>query len=175
MRPPSRQILSVEETFGRNGWHCERVEGRDVIRAVFSAHHTRIVLHAQSFTELNALSVVAESPCPCHPPQLHSVLELLAHANKQLNLGGFEYDIDRGQLVFRITNVFERELYDRDIVTSMIHCAIAELDRISPCALIVARTADDILEDLDLKRLLQRDDLVPPVPGAEFEDEEEEL
>ena len=30
MRPHSRQILVVEETFGRNGWHCELVEGRDV-------------------------------------------------------------------------------------------------------------------------------------------------
>ena len=34
MRPHSRQILTVEETFGSNGWHCELVEGRDVLRAV---------------------------------------------------------------------------------------------------------------------------------------------
>jgi hypothetical protein len=172
MRPPSRQILSVEETFGRNGWHCELVDGRDVIRAVFSAHHTRIVLHAQSFTELNALSVVAESPLSADGPHLATVLELLAHANKQLTLGGFELDLDRDQLIFRISNVFEREVYDKDIVTSMVHCAVAELDRITPCAAIVLRTPEDLLEDLELKRLLQRDDLMPPVPGEE-EDEED--
>ncbi|MEI7957208.1 MAG: hypothetical protein WCJ66_18750, partial [Verrucomicrobiota bacterium] len=30
MRPHSQQILSVEDAFGRNGWHCELVEGREV-------------------------------------------------------------------------------------------------------------------------------------------------
>ena len=64
MRPPSLQILSVETAFGNNGWHCELIEGKDVIRASFSAHHTRIQLHAQSYTPINALSVVGEAPLP---------------------------------------------------------------------------------------------------------------
>ena len=29
------------------------------------------------------------------------------------------------------------------------------------------RTPEDLLDDLDLKRLLQREDLIPPVPGDE--------
>src|SRR5512136_287509 len=62
MRPHSRQILTVEETFGANGWHCELVEGRDVLRAGFEAHHTRVDLIAQAYPQLNALSVVTESP-----------------------------------------------------------------------------------------------------------------
>jgi hypothetical protein len=97
-------------------------------------------------------------------------LELLARANKPLTLGGFEYDIDRGMLVFRVTNLFERERYDSDIISSMVHCAIAELDRIVPYVAIVRSTAEDLLPDLDLKRLLMREDVIPPVPG----DEEEE-
>jgi hypothetical protein len=98
------------------------------------------------------------------------VLELLARANKPLTLGGFEYDIDRGMLVFRVTNLFERERYDSDIISSMVHCAIAELDRIVPYVAIVRSTAEDLLPDLDIKRLLMREDVIPPVPG----DEEEE-
>ena len=93
--------------------------------------------------------------------------ELLARANKQLTLGGFEFDLDRNRLVFRITNLFEKEKYDADIVTSMVHCAIAELDRITPYASIVAQTPDDLLDDLDLERLLMREDVIPPVPGDE--------
>ena len=62
MRPHSQQILSVEEAFGRNGWHCELVEGREVIRAGFDAHHTRVDLVAQAYPQLNALSVVTETP-----------------------------------------------------------------------------------------------------------------
>ncbi len=170
MRPHSRQILTVEEAFGQNGWHCELVEGRDVLRAGFDAHHTRIDLIAQAYPQLNALTVVSESAMPLGGDHLHAVLELLARANKQLTLGGFEYDMDREFLVFRITNLFEREKYDFDIISSMVHCAIAELDRITPYAAIVRDTRADLLDDLDLVRLLMREDIIPPIPG----DEEEE-
>jgi hypothetical protein len=171
MRPHSRQILTVEETFGRNGWHCELVEGRDVLRAGFEAHHTRVDLIAQAHPQLNALVIVSESPMEFDDEHLPVLLELLAHANKQLTLGGFEYDIDRAMLVFRITNLFDREVFDADIVASMVHCAIAELDRIVPYAAIVRGTPADLLDDLDLKRLLMREDVIPPVPGEEEEEE----
>ncbi len=170
MRPHSRQILTVEEAFGQNGWHCELVEGRDVLRAGFDAHHTRVDLIAQAYPQLNALSIVSESPMPLDDEHRSPVLELLARANKQLTLGGFEYDMDREFLVFRITNLFERERFDADIISSMVHCAIAELDRIIPYAAIVRDTPGDLLDDLDLGRLLMREDIIPPVPG----DEEEE-
>ncbi|MCX8495159.1 MAG: YbjN domain-containing protein [Akkermansiaceae bacterium] len=170
MRPHSRQILTVEETFGQNGWHCELVEGRDVLRAGFDAHHTRVDLIAQAYPQLNALVIVSESPLRLDEEHLPPVLELLARANKQLTLGGFEYDLDREYLIFRITNLFEREKFDSDIISSMVHCAIAELDRITPYAAIVRDTPGDLLEDLDLGRLLMREDIIPPVPG----DEEEE-
>ena len=172
MRPHSQQILSVEEAFGRQGWHCELVDGREVIRAGFDAHHTRIDLVAQAYPSLNALSVVTESPLRLDAAHLPPLLELLARANKALTLGGFEYDLDRALLVFRITNLFEREKFDGDIISSMVHCAIAELDRITPYAAIVRNTPADLLEDLDLVRLLQREDVIPPVPGEDEEEEE---
>jgi len=170
MRHHSLQILSVEEAFGRQGWHCELIEGREVIRAGFDAHHTRVNLIAQAYPQLNALSIVSESALHLDEEHLHAVLELLARGNKQLTLGGFEYDLDREFLVFRITNLFEKEKYDSDIISSMVHCAIAELDRIIPYAAVVRDTPADLLEDMDLERLLMRQDLIPPVPG----DEEEE-
>lgn len=170
MRPHSRQILSVEECFGNNGWHCELVEGRDVLRASFDAHHTRVSLIAQAYPQLNALAVVGESSVPVGEGHMRAVLELLARANKQLTLGGFEYDMDREFLVFRITNLFERERYDSDIISSMVHCAIAELDRLTPYASVIIATPEDILDDLDIGRLLMREDLIPPVPGYEEEE-----
>lgn len=172
MRPHSRQILTVEETFGVQGWHCELVEGRDVLRAGFEAHHTRVDLIVQAYPQINALAMVAEAPLSAGPDHVHAILELLAHANKELTLGGFEYDLDRSMLVFRITNLFERERFDADLVSSMVHCAIAELDRITPYAATVCHTRAELLADLDLKRLLQRQDLLPPVP--EYAGEEEE-
>ena len=166
MRPPSRQILSVEEAFGQQGWHCEAVEGKDVLRAVFTAHHTRIEI-VQAYPPMNALAVMGEMPLPLDEEHQPYLLELLARANKTLNLGGFEYDLDRQRLVFRITNLFDKERYDADIVSSMVHCTVAEMDRIAPYATTVIRTPEDLLDDLDLKRLLQREDFIPPVPGDE--------
>lgn len=173
MRPPSLQLQSVIDAFGQQGWHCEQVEGRAVIRTTFEAHHTRIDLIAQVFPELNALSVVGETPMSFDGRRRPLALELLHRANKQLTLGGFEYDLDRELLVFRITNLFEREKFDADIISSLVHCAIAELDRITPLAAVLNRTADDLLADLSLPLLLEREDLLPPVP--EFGEEEEEL
>lgn len=171
MRLHSRQILSVEETFGQNSWHCELLEGRDVLQAGFDAYHTRVNMIVQAYPQLNALSIISETKMPVDDDHISSLLELLARANKQLTLGGFEYDLDREFLVFRITNLFEREKFDSDIISSMVHCAIAELDRLTPYAAIVRDTAVDLLDDLDIGRLLMREDIIPPVPG---DDEEEE-
>ena len=157
-------MQSVAEAFGKHGWHCEPVEGREVLGAHFEAHHTHIQLHAQVFPQLNGLSIVAECPLAPSSSHLAKAMELLMRANKQLTLGSFEFDLDRQQLVFRITNLFERERFDADIVSSMVHCAIAELDRIVPLLGLLIKTAPDLLGDLSLPLLLEREDLLPPHP-----------
>lgn len=173
--PPSRQFQSVIDIFGRQGWSVNVLEGREVLECGFEAHHTHIHLHAQVFTNLNALSIVAETPMEFDDLRTPLALELFIRANKQLTLGSFEYDLDRDQIVFRVTNLFDREVYDSDIVPSMVHCAIAELDRIVPLASVLNRTSDDLLDDLSLPLLLEREDLLPPIPEFESESEEEEL
>lgn len=177
MVAPSIQFNSVIEAFGQNGWHHEVIEGREVLQTQFEAHHTRIHVLAQAFTNLNALAIVGETPFA--PPQTHlaAFLELVMRANKQLTLGGFEYDFDRQLLVFRTTNIFEKERYDADIISSMVHAIIAELDRLTPLANILIKTKADVLEDLSIEMLLLREDLLPPTPDedGEWDGEEEEL
>ena len=46
----------------------------------------------------------------------------------------------------------------------MVHCAIAELDRIVPLVGVLTKTPVDLLEDLSLPLLLEREDLLPPLP-----------
>lgn len=96
--------------------------------------------------------------------------ELTQRANKQLTLGAIEVDMDREQLMYRITNIFDREKYDPQIVTSMVHFAIAELDRITPYAVTVMQTEPDLLDDLSIERLLMREDLIPPVPDDNIDE-----
>jgi len=125
MRPPSLQIKSVADAFNEQGWQHEFIEGRDVITTAFEAHHTRVQLFAQAFTQINSLTIVGETSLQSDDVKLPLILELLHRANKQMNLGGLEYDFDRERLIFRITNIFEKEKYDKDIVSTMVHCAIA--------------------------------------------------
>lgn len=167
MRPPSLQIQSVSDAFNEQGWQHEFIEGRDVITTAFDAHHTRVQLFAQAFTQINSLTIVGETSMPADDVKLPLILELLHRANKQMNLGGLEYDLDRERVIFRITNIFEKEKYDKDIVSTMVHCTIAEVDRITPYCAVVLQTPEDLLEDLNIERLLLRDDLIPPVPGHE--------
>lgn len=158
------------DAFGQQGWQYEHLEGRDVIRTAFEAYHTHVQLHAQAFPQLNALSVVGEALMELEVEQEPVVLELLARANKRITLGSLEYDLDRSQLMFRITNLFERDKYDKDIISSMVHAAIAEVDRITPYAAVIQQTAEDLLDDLSVERLLLREDLIPPVPEELEED-----
>ena len=165
MRPISIQIQSVMDAFGQQGWQFEHLEGKDVIRTAFEAYHTQVQLHAQAFPQLNAVSVVGETLMELEVEQEPLVLELLARANKRITLGSLEYDLDRSQLMFRITNLFERDKFDADIISSMVHAAIAEVDRITPYVGVVQQTPEDLLDDLSVERLLLREDLIPPVPG----------
>ncbi len=167
MRPISIQIQSVMDAFGQQGWQFEHLEGKDVIRTAFEAYHTQVQLHAQAFPQLNAVSVVGETLMELEVEQEPLVLELLARANKRITLGSLEYDLDRSQLMFRITNLFERDKFDADIISSMVHAAIAEVDRITPYVGVVQQTPEDLLDDLSVERLLLREDLIPPVPGDE--------
>lgn len=169
MRKPSSQILSVQEAFEGQDWHAEMIEGQDVLRMVFAGYHTKMEVFAQTFSAIQALVVVGEVACPLREETVGLVLELLARANKRLTLGGFELDLDRRRLLFRITNVFERERFAADICCSMVHSAVVELDRLVPYVMTVVQTPDDLLDDLDLVRLLQREDLIPPVEGDEDE------
>lgn len=171
--PPSLQLQSVLDAFGQQGWHAQQIEGREVVEASFEAHHTQVHLIAQVFPQLNALSVVTETPSEPGSAHLRAAMELLMRANKQLTLGAFEFDFDRNMLVFRITNLFDRERYDADIISSMVHCGIAELDRMTPLLATLLRTSPDLLTDLSIPLLLEREDLLPPVPEGEEEEEEE--
>lgn len=170
MRPTSRQFQSVLDVFGQNGWHAEPIEGRDVLQCLFDAYHTRVHILAQVFTQMNALVVVGEHKIEVGEDRHAQLFELLMRSNKSLTLGSFEYDIDRSTLVFKISNIFDREVFDKDAISSMVHAAVAEIDRITPYVTILATTAADLLPDLNIERLLLREDVIPPVPGQEEEE-----
>ena len=99
---------AVTTAFNTMGWEYRTVSGREVIESWFEAHHTKILLIAQTHAEAGIVTVVSHSSFNIPTTHLRAGSELLMRTNKLLNLGNFELDWDNGQVMFRIGSVFPR-------------------------------------------------------------------
>jgi hypothetical protein len=154
---------TLQRAFAQRGWHCEPVAGREVVEAFFEAHHTRVRVHAQVFPDIRAVSVVGYATAEVPSARAGLIAEALMRLNQQLTLGNFEMDYDAGRVFFRVTNLFGSEAGDASIVASMVHAAVAEIDRLTPFLTLLLRMEASELARLNLRLFLQREDLLPPV------------
>ena len=163
---------TVLTTFQSAGWSYSEVEDREVIRAGFEAHHTRVELHVQVFANLPAVSVVAESSRSTPDPiRRERLAELAMRVNQTLTVGNFEMTWEEGRLLFRVTNLFARPEGDGEIVAGLVHNTVGEMDRIAPFEALIHRSEGADLAGLDLASLLSRDDLLPEIPPSDPADE----
>lgn len=153
----------IQSVFTQAGWQGIEVEGQEVLETAFEAHHTRIALHIQAFAEINAISVVAESANPVSAPKKHILAELLMRTNETLSFGNFEMVWEQGLALFRTTNLFSPEAIEANIIHSMVHSAVAEMDRLTPFLAILEGTPEAEISQLDVAKLLRREDVIPPV------------
>ncbi len=158
---------AVLNAFKSMGWEYQAVPGAEVVETWFEAHHTKVLVHAQTHAEAGIVSVVANTSFPV--PETHRVAacELLMRTNKELNLGNFEIDWDGGQVMFRVSNIFTPHRHDERIIASLVHAAVAETDRLTPFLAEVCRTPQDALPMLDIPALMRRQDLLPDVAAPE--------
>lgn len=158
---------AVQETFDRMGWHCRRVDGREVLEADFEVYHTRTRVHVQIFAPLNAVSVVGTLGQKIPDSRSGTIGEMLMRTNKELTIGNFELDHDTGSVLFRATNIFPPDRVDGNIIASLVHTTLAEVDRLTPFLTIILRMNPAELGALNLRTFLMREDLLPPVPDEE--------
>ncbi len=155
---------AVLNTFKSQGWVYQVVAGMEVVESGFDAYHGRVLAHVQSFAEANFITVVANASVTVPASHRNRAVELLMRVNKDLSLGAFEMEWDTGHVMFRQGNVFIKEHYDQSLMAGLIHNAVGEMDRLAPFLSEVCRTRMEMLTLLDLPALLQREDLLPPVP-----------
>ncbi len=155
------------QAFQERGWHYRKVPDREVVEADFEAHHAKVPLHVQVFGEARMASVVARASFPFPLTHRSRVAELLMRTNQQLTLGNFEMDWDGSAVFFRATNIFPTPEGDPGILAAMVHAAIAEMDRLTPFLGELCRTPARNLPLYDIPTLLNREDLLPPVPEPE--------
>jgi hypothetical protein len=165
MTPSSELYATVLSVFAEEAWACQEVSGREVVRAGFEAHHTRVDLHVQVFSQLAAVSVVSESARTCPgPAHRERLAELVMRVNETLTVGNFEMNWDAGRLVFRVTNLFPTPRGDAGLIRGLVHTTVGEMDRIAPLEAILLGAEGAALASLDLGALLRREDLLPPAP-----------
>ncbi len=155
---------SIKNAFEKADWAFAEVAGQEVIRAGFEAHHTRVDLHVQAFEKLSTVSVVSESSNKTSDPAKRERLaELTMRVNQTLTVGNFEMDWEAGRLMFRLSNIFSTPEGDLSIIQGLIHNTVGEMDRIAPLEGMIFQSDGPALAALNLKALMQRDDLLPPV------------
>lgn len=168
--PNSPLYATIKDAFESAGWAFAEIREQEVVRAGFEAHHARVDLHVQAFERLSTVSVVSESPRQtADPAQRERLAELAMRVNQTLTVGNFELDWDSGRLMFRLSNIFPTPEGDVSIIQGLIHNTVGEMDRIAPLEATVLGCGGPALAGLDLKALMAREDLLPPVetPGEE--------
>jgi hypothetical protein len=158
---------AVLNAFKSMGWEYHVVPDAEVVETWFEAHHTKVLVHAQSHAEAGILSVVSNGSFPVPDTHRKAACELLMRTNKELNLGNFEMDWDSGQVMFRVSNIFSPNRFDERVIASLVHASVAEIDRLTPYLAEVCRTEVGMLLLLDIPALMLRDDLLPNIPELE--------
>lgn len=157
---------AVLKAFRSMGWQFREVPGVEVLESWFEAFHTKVFLHAQSHAETGIVTIVSNASFPVPKTHAKAVCELLMRNNKQLNLGNFELSWDEGQVMFRIATVFPPDRGDERIIASLVHTAVAEMDRLVPYLAEICRLGTGELLLLNVPELMAREDLLPEVPEA---------
>lgn len=156
---------AIQASFSAKDWAFEVVPEQNVLQLSFEAHHTRITVHAQAFPPINGLHVVATSPFQFEPHHLLPLCELLMRTSQSLTIGNFEMVWDQRQVLFRATNLFDEKMdpFPQQIVQSLVYAAVAEMDRLTPLLAEIHKCPPEALPSLDIPRLMQREDWLPPV------------
>lgn len=162
--PVSALHAAVINAFKSHQWAYQEVPGMEVIEARFEAYHGKVPLHVQSYGDAHIVSVVAIASLTVPHSHKSRAAELLMRANKELNVGAFELEWDAGQVLFRQANVFSKHRYDESLIANLVHNAISEMDRMIPFLGELSKATAAMLPLLDLRQLLQREDLLPPAP-----------
>ncbi|MEM7697373.1 MAG: hypothetical protein AAF236_03105 [Verrucomicrobiota bacterium] len=167
--PVSKIYQSICTAFEEAGWQYAQVDGREVVRAGFEAHHTRVNLHVQAFAELSGVAVVAESDRRTDEAiRRERLSELAMRVNESLTIGNFEVRWDSGQLNYRLANLFPDDAGDISLIQGLVHNTVGEMDRIAPIEAMIHQSTLPELAGLDLGLLINRKDLLPEVPDIEL-------
>jgi hypothetical protein len=160
--PLYQQVL---KTFRTQKWAFREVKEQLVVESEFEAFQSKILLHVQVYPNTWVASVVAQVPREVPRSHRLAVCELIMRTNQELNVGNFELMWDEGKVLFRLTNLFAKDGHCEDLITGMIHTAVAEADRFIGFLAEVVNCPKLELAFLKIPQLMRREDLLPQPPA----------
>lgn len=137
-------------------------EENNVIETSIQTDITKIHLHLQAFEDIHAVNLISENIVTYKPDRFDLIFELLMRANQTITFGSYESDPDQFIIYFKQSNIFPilevTEIFSdkiRDIISSLVHSNICEMERITPIIKIINDTDYVELRKLKIAELWQ--------------------
>ena len=140
----------VREWLRQQGWNPEFLEGRDMYRCQLSAKNGDISLYVRILNETQTLL--------CYGVPIIHVLEefrdvaaeFVARANWGMLVGGFELDLDEGEIRFKSSLGFADTSLNPALIRNAVLPCLHTLDRYIPALVWVLEEGQDPAHVIDL-------------------------
>ncbi len=156
----SPQTISVFKFYEELGLQPSLIGDGDTIYMQVPVHEFDIDLVTQIDPKTNLLVCALIVPLDVKETHMDAVLELMMRANLEVNFGCYEYDYDRKQLIFRLTNIFVNTEFEKDILSSILNTSFTSLDEFCVCLVRVMQTPDHLIGGLSIRFLLEKSDFL---------------
>lgn len=114
------------------GWKFEKDDEHQVIKTGVSASNASFRLIIYSMEEKDLLTVYVSQDNNIPENRRPAVAEFIARANFGLNLGNFDFDMDDGELGYKVAVDVEGGTLSADMVGNMVGAAVATMDKYYP-------------------------------------------
>ena len=125
-------IEIVEEYLVEIGWKFDKDEDSDLIKSGVSAKNASFRLIIYSLEDKDLLTVYVGQDNNVPENKRVALAEFIARANYGLNLGGFDFDMEDGELGYKIAIDLEGGQLSTDMVGNMVGAGVATMDQYYP-------------------------------------------
>jgi hypothetical protein len=128
---------TVLDTFKKNGWNFQAVEGQPFLNAHFSGCHGTFRLTLAVDEPDDLVQIFGFVPLLVPPHMLPAISELCIRLSWNLKLGRFELDHARGQLRFHLSSAYRPGDLSENVVGRLVGLSLLMVDQHFPAFVAV--------------------------------------
>ena len=132
----------VKGCFAELGWPFHEVTGQDILTIPYEGDGGPGVLVATVGEEHRILTVFARAPFDCPPERRGSLGEFITRANYAMTHGGFDLDLDDGEIRFKTGSDLANLPFEAASLQARAGYAVASMDFYLPALRAVVEGSD---------------------------------